>query len=131
MSDILSRDGHFLAGFIEAEGCFQITANNGGAAWACVFTLGLRDDDAELLVELHALTGLGHLRPKPAFGTSMPQILWTIQRRSDCLRLAEILEQFPLRGRKSMEAEVWTRAVRELEHNPNPAGLPQLASEIR
>lgn len=128
---LAAQDGHFVAGFIDAEGCFRIRANNGGAAWACTFGLALRDDDADLLVELQTLTGLGHLRLVPARGTSMPQVLWTIQRRSDCLRLAEILEQFPLRGRKRMEAETWTRAVRELNRDPNPERLPQLASEIR
>lgn len=128
---ISSPDGHFLAGLVDAEGCFQITPNNGGTAWRCWFTLALRDDDAEVLVELHELTGLGHLQRTPARGTSRPQITWMIQRRSDCLRLAEILERFPLRNRKRAEAEIWARAIRELDQEPRPAALPQLASEIR
>src|SRR3954453_7417317 len=41
------HDGHFLAGFIEAEGCFEIRQNNGGVNWSCVFTLVQRDDDLD------------------------------------------------------------------------------------
>jgi hypothetical protein len=131
MRGINDQDGHFLAGFIDAEGCFQITANNGGTAWVCALTLSQRDDDADLLVDLQARTGLGHLRHTPARHTSMPQITWRIQRRRDCLCLAELLERFPLRGRKRMEAEMWTRAVRELDRSSCPERLPQFASELR
>jgi hypothetical protein len=125
------RDGHFLAGFIDAEGCFQITANNGGTSWRCGFTLALRDDDAELLVDLQRLTGLGHLTRAPARGTSMPQALWSIDSRREALQLAELLEQFPLRGRKRREADVWSEAARDLERNPRAERLSRLAADIR
>lgn len=36
LSDV---DGHALAGFIEAEGCFTITPNNGGRNWKCAMSL--------------------------------------------------------------------------------------------
>jgi len=126
-----STDGHFLAGFIDAEGCFQIRANNGAQSWRCVFTLALRDDDAEILVELQRLTGLGALTQLPAPGTSRPQVVWSIQSWPDCARLAELLERFPLRGHKRREAAVWAEAVRELGECPRPDHLPRLAAEIR
>lgn len=125
------QDGHFLAGLIDAEGCFQIRPNNGGTAWQCWFSLALRDDDAEVLVELHELTRLGHLQRTPARGTSKPQITWMIQRQADCLRLVELLDRFPLRARKRAVAEIWVRAVRELAREPRPAALPQLAAQSR
>jgi LAGLIDADG DNA endonuclease family protein len=129
--DLESADGHFLAGFIDAEGCFQIVANNGRQNWSCLFTLALRDDDAELLVDLQRLTGLGALTRQSARGTSRPQVLWSIQRHSECRRLAELLERFPSRGHKRHEAAIWAEAVGELEACPRPERLPRLAVEIR
>jgi hypothetical protein len=130
-SSVSAQDGHFLAGFIEAEGCFQITANNGGTSWCCSFGLAVRDDDAELLVELQSLTGLGNLRRKPGYGTSKPQVTWQIDSWREAWRLAQLLQEFPLRGRKRQEAEVWTRALRELDGTPCPKRLPQLAADLR
>jgi hypothetical protein len=131
MAALRARDGHFLAGFVEAEGCFQLTAINGGANWICGFDLALRDDDADLLVEMHEITGLGALRTKPARETSKPQVLWSIQRRSECRDLADLLERFPLRGRKRLEVEVWRAALLALDRSPRDVALPRLAAEIR
>src|SRR3954452_4254461 len=98
MGALQAHDGHFLAGLIDAEGCFQLRAVNGGANWSCDLSLALRDDDAKLLVELHELTGLGTLKNVPARATSRPQVSWSIQRRPECQKLAGLLERFPLRG---------------------------------
>lgn len=125
------RDGNFLAGFVEAEGSFQLRPNNGGASWACRFALAVRDDDAELLLELRDLTGLGNVSGIPARRTSKPQALWLIESRVECLRLAELLERFPLRGRKGRELAVWTEAARETDRDSRSEALPQLASELR
>src|SRR2546423_15128881 len=59
-------DGHFLAGFLEAEGSFGLRPNNGGQSWQCAMSLNLRDDDVEILAELLHLTGLGRLNRVPA-----------------------------------------------------------------
>src|SRR4051794_10019973 len=95
-------DAEWLAGFLDAEGCFQIHPNNGGRSWSCSLTLALRDDDARLLVELSNETGLGTLRALAARGSSKPQIDWRIQDKFGCARLARILTQYPLRGRKGL-----------------------------
>src|SRR4051812_21475476 len=107
MGPLEPHDGHFLAGLIDAEACFRLPSTNGGANWACTFSLALRDDDGQLLVELHDLTRLGTLRNVPAAGTSRPQVVWSIERRPECEELADLLEQFPLRGRKRLETEIW------------------------
>jgi hypothetical protein len=41
-------DGHALAGFIEAEGSFEIRPNNGGNSWICGMALTQRADDADM-----------------------------------------------------------------------------------
>jgi hypothetical protein len=40
--------GHALAGFIEAEGSFEIRPNNGGNSWICGMALTQRADDADM-----------------------------------------------------------------------------------
>jgi hypothetical protein len=128
---LAARDGHFLAGFIEAEGSFAVRPNNGGESWQCSMSLSLRDDDAELLADLARLTGLGVLSAVPARATSKPQFLWKITSQPECQRLSELIELYPLRGRKRAEAAVWSRAVRALREGPRTPELPLAHRELR
>jgi hypothetical protein len=104
-------DGHALAGFIEAEGSFEIRSNNGGSSWICGMTLTQRADDADMLVDIARVTGLGRLRRIPAQRTSRLQVSWSMHSKFECRRLTELLSRYPLRGRKRSEFEVWAAAV--------------------
>lgn len=53
LSDV---DGHALAGFIEAEGCFTITPNNGGRNWKCAMSLVQRADDVDMIGDIVRVT---------------------------------------------------------------------------
>jgi hypothetical protein len=94
-------------------------------------SLSLRDDDAELLADLARLTGLGVLSAVPARATSKPQFLWKITSQPECQRLSELIELYPLRGRKRAEAAVWSRAVRALREGPRTPELPLAHRELR
>jgi hypothetical protein len=107
------RDGHALAGFIEAEASFGIRSNNGGRSWVCHMTLTQRADDADMLLDIARVTGLGGLFRKPASRTSRPQVCWAVQSKLECRGLVELLERYPLRGRKQREFGVWAAAVTE------------------
>jgi LAGLIDADG endonuclease len=108
---LADTDGHALAGFLDAEGCFQIRPNNRGRTWSCHMTVAVRDDDADVLTDLCRVTGLGRVAAKPAQGTSRPQACWTIASKRECAELARILREFPLRARKRRDFEIWARAV--------------------
>jgi hypothetical protein len=116
---------------VDAEGCFQIRPLNGGANWSCVFGIAVRDDDTELLLDLREMTGLGNVTRVAAVRNSKPQVLWSIETRAECLWLAELLEQFPLRGRKRRELAVWAEAVRALDRGAWDRVLPQLVGQLR
>ena len=122
-------DGHTLAGLLDAEGHFAISPNNGGRNWRCSAHVTLRRDDAPLLAKYRSLTGLGTIVPRPACRNSRPQALWSIGSGLECLRLADLLEAFPLLGRKRSDAIVWITAVRAKE--ARLADLGQLACELR
>jgi hypothetical protein len=104
-------DGHALAGFIEAEASFAIVPNNGGRTWTCAMTLNQRDDDADMLLDIVRVTGLGRLHAVPARRTSRPQVVWSVGSKLECRQLVGLLRRFPLRGRKRREFAVWAAAV--------------------
>ena len=104
-------DGHALAGFIEAEGSFGIVPNNRGRTWVCAMTLNQRADDADMLVDIVRVTGLGRLHAVPARRTSRPQVVWSVTSKLECRELSRLLRRFPLRGRKRCEFAVWAAAV--------------------
>jgi hypothetical protein len=106
-----NADGHFIAGFLEGEAHFGITEGNGGQSFAPFVTMRLRDDDADLVAWLRRTTGLGLIRPIAARATSKPQVEWRVQTQADCIALAAILGEFPVRGRRRGEVEIWRRAV--------------------
>jgi hypothetical protein len=106
-------DGHALAGFIEAEGSFFIQPNNGGRSWVCGMTLTQRADDADMLVDIARVTGLGRLHSLSAQRKSRPQVCWSVASKLESLELARLLRQYPLRRRKRHEFSVWARAVDE------------------
>ncbi len=102
--------GPLLAGFIEGEGCFSITHQTRGP-YGCKLAVCVRDDDAALLRELKRATALGTLRPVKARAGSRAQVTWVIQAKADCLRLVELLDRYPLRGRKSRDYAIWRAAA--------------------
>ena len=134
---LVGRDAHALAGFIDAEGYFAIRPNNGGRSWQCALSIKVREDDGSLLKQFATRTGLGHLVHVPAHATSRPQTGWTIASKLECVALAELLDEYPLRGRKSLEYGVWSRAVRRWAAGSYECSerlhreLSELAREIR
>jgi hypothetical protein len=100
-------DGHGLAGFIEAEASFAIRPNNGGRSWTCAMTLTQRADDADMLVDIVRVTGLGRLHARPAQRTSHPQVCWSVSSKLECRELVRLLRRYQLRGRKRREFGVW------------------------
>jgi hypothetical protein len=104
-------EAHALVGLLEADGHFAIEPNNAGATHRCYLSLGLRDDDADLLAGLREKTGLGHLTAKPSRRGSKPQVIWSISTRLECGVAASLLADHPMHGRKRHEASVWTDAV--------------------
>ncbi len=75
-------------------------------------TLCVRDDDRALVANLAKATRTGSVTFQAAHATSKPQVIWQVCAKSDCARLIEILDTYPLRGRKSYDYAIWRAAVR-------------------
>lgn len=103
--------GSFLAGFLEGEASFSIARQTGRTNFKCLMSLCARDDDKGLIEELAASTALGTVTSQVARGGSHSQVTWRIAAKADCARLVEIVDQYPLRGRKSLDYAIWRGGV--------------------
>ena len=117
--EVDSAFGHWLAGFIDGEGCFSIKHQRRGQGlktkkgyYYCSFRLALRIDDEAILQEAVRRTGLGSVHYVNA-GPTRPhkQAVWTIQARAECLGLVAILDRCPLRAKKQRDFAIWRDAA--------------------
>jgi hypothetical protein len=104
--------GYWLAGLIDGEGCFRIHSQRCGDYYAPTFSLKLRDDDAPILHEIVARTGIGRVRlDRSRSGNSRPCAVWRVDSRATTEALAALLDRYPLRTRKARDYAVWRRAI--------------------
>lgn len=110
----------WLSGFIDGEGCFIILKDNRHVTnYTPRFSLGLREDDAEILFEIVDQLGIGQLYRRPKkHSPSNPQLHWYVANTHDVLILAEILDEFPLRTKKVKDYRLWREAVRVYIQKP-------------
>jgi DNA modification methylase len=116
---------HWMAGFIDGEGCFSVHKKqvNGCETFDCQFTLTLRADDRPILEQMRiALGGIGSIAHRPARnkgGKDRDQSRYCISAKRDCQRLRAVLSAFPLRAKKARDFEIWAQALDAwLDHEP-------------
>lgn len=112
--------GHWLAGFIDGEGCFFISRyeRRNGPGFCPAFLLRLRADDRAILEEIVRTTGIGKLTwerresgsPSTRPNTS-PALGWRVVAKADIRALIEILDRHPLRSKKARDYAIWREAV--------------------
>jgi hypothetical protein len=105
--------GHWLAGFIDGEGCFMVYGPEGGHRRCCKFTLKLRGDDVAVLVEIVEKTGIGRVRHQPNKQRTLPQYGWLVDTKADCVALVVLLDRYPLRAKKARDYAIWREGVAE------------------
>jgi hypothetical protein len=122
----------FFSGFVAGDGSFSVRDNNGGSSRCCALQVKLRADDTPLLMAFRSWTGAGELFAAPARGRSCPQTGWVVARRADCVRIAELLREFPPLGKAAAQFDVWRRAVHDwAAHGGGSPALARHATELR
>lgn len=103
--------GHWLAGFIDGEGCFRIKRTNMGT-YQCRFSIGLRADDAPILHEIRTrLGGIGSLCHSGKDDIKQEQWRWEVNAKAHVSTLVEVIDTYPLRAKKAGDYAIWKEAV--------------------
>lgn len=108
--------GHWLMGFIDAEGCFRIKQHI-NKNFHCHFGLKLRDDDKEIIHLIHKKTKLGKIRYLKADKGKNPGVKWEIEKKSDCILFVNLIDSFGLRSKKQQDYKIWKMAVKYWNNN--------------
>lgn len=119
----LSSDfGHYMAGLIDGEGCFHVHKKlvNNCETYDCQFSINLRSDDKDILVEMQRqLGGIGTLADRPARDRANSQVRFCISSKIHCQILRAALTVFPLRAKKARDFEIWCHALDAwINHEP-------------
>lgn len=103
--------GHWLAGFVDGEGCFYIARlSHRPLGYSPRFSLSVRADDADIVEYAQKWTGLGTTHYYTAT-TGSRIIRWVVQSHSDCAALVSLFTEYPLRAKKQRDFQVWSEAV--------------------
>lgn len=114
--------GHWLAGFVDGEGCFAIDGRirPGHRVPYCQFILCLRLDDLDILECIHSEAG-GTLkvRRKTTNPNDKPSGYLRVTGAQELLRVVELFERYPLRAKKARDFVIWAEAVRAQARRPD------------
>lgn len=102
--------GHWLAGFTDGEGCFQLTTRD-GVAYGCRFAITLRRDELPILQEIQSALGVGAIYLKQAQSVANPQASYSVDRKAECATIVDVFTRYPLRAKKRADFVIWTEAV--------------------
>ena len=113
----------WLAGFCDGESNLGIAEHDGQLQPR--FRLNQRDDDGDLVREIHAYLGVGSLSPKidRKNPNANPQLALVVAGR-DCERLVRLFDEHPLRSKKRFEFPYWRSAVCLAVRFPGNRWLP-------
>jgi hypothetical protein len=102
--------GCWFAGFVDGEGCFSISSQAKGG-YRCSFLIKLRADDGPLLKKIRGRLGMGTISTAPRAEPDKPQLVYSVQRKKDCLLLCDFFERFLLQSKKRRDFTIWAKAV--------------------
>lgn len=107
--------GHYIAGFLDGEGCFLIYGKERDRKdLKAVMRVDIRLDDKPLLLEMQEATGLGKVKDRLSpsiISRNATQTLWEVGTIQDCVDLVKLLRRFPLRAKKKRDFEIWSEFV--------------------
>lgn len=112
----MSITGDWLAGFIDGEGSFNISHHAGN--YQPRFSLKLRDDDSQIIKEIHLFIGAGTVRKnkcspitsKYYSKNAKDQIRLDVVGK-DNLKIVSILDIYNLKSKKQRDYNIWREAV--------------------
>lgn len=107
--------GNWLSGFTDGEGCFYLGFNtprkNRPGLPDVQFTIALRDDDKDILDQVHSYFECGRVEVR-RIRIGRPMCRYISDKPSDIVQtIIPHFEKYPLRAKKSRDFEVWKIAA--------------------
>jgi len=110
--------GHWLAGFVDGEGSFNLTLGKRPKHIpSCQFSISLRNDDADTLEYIIKVLGRGtvYYRERGEINKqgymSKPRADLMMHTKADVKLIAAIFRKYPLRSKKRLAFVPWAEAV--------------------
>lgn len=118
-----SIDGHYIAGFVDGEGCFALNYradrrydDDGNKLyeyhyWKAEFAIVLHPADADLLSLIKDKLGVGHI----SFKRAGDQVRYSVQNTAELNNvIVPFFEKNSLLGTKAKDFQLWSQAVKLL-----------------
>ncbi len=106
--------GNWIAGFTDAEGCFNLHVTSRGSRGSLNFSIELRGDDREVLELIQSYFGVGSMgsRSERDQGRTKPQSSFTVSGTDNLLKsIVPHFQQHRLRAKKSTDFQIWVRGI--------------------
>src|SRR4051812_7719960 len=93
--------GWWFARPFDGEGCFSIAKTPWG--FRCELIIKLRGDDRPMLERIASELGIGTIcsGKHTSEGNGKPWVRWTVGKKSELIRVTEILDAFSLQSKKA------------------------------
>ncbi len=106
--------GSYVAGLVDGEGCFTLSANKDGetAAYSAGFGIKLRLDDMAILQEVRRCLRCGTIGVSKPKGNGNPQASFRVRSIVDLVqKVIPFFDEFKLRAKKARDYAIWREAV--------------------
>lgn len=104
--------GHWLAGFVDGEGCFYAGWKRSCGERALRFSLNIRKDDSAVLEKIISILKVGAIKSRPNRNGSNSQLVYEVRRLSDLRHvIVPLFENYPLRAKKANDFNIWKELV--------------------
>lgn len=110
----------WASGLIDGEGCFSIHKKYERNSIDCFrpeFQIQLRDDNHYAIESFIRAVGCGYVIKRKAQKASLkrnlskPTIVCMYRTKEEVWSIVKLLDEFPLRGKKKLDYEIWKKAV--------------------
>lgn len=116
-----NRFGSWLSGFVDGEGSFTLhikdvlTNKNRYPCAHARFSIGLREDDIEVMILIQAYLDCGSIQRKPDCHAGNPQLRFEVKNTPDLINVViPHFERFPLMAKKRRDFAIWKEGVQFL-----------------
>jgi hypothetical protein len=113
--------GYWFSGFVDGEGCFSIARTPWG--FRCEFIIKLRADDLPMLEAIRAELAIGRINAgahSTAGINGKPWVRYVVAKKTELIRLTEILDAYPLRSKKRRDYAIWREAAIHWANSQQP-----------